>query len=56
MDGDKLFYLRSRGLSEPEAAMLLVTAFTSEILEAIGVTEVRETLTAEVARRCVSHV
>ncbi len=39
IDREALFYLRSRGLSEPAARSLLVYAFASEVLDAVRVAE-----------------
>ena len=36
LDDEPLFYLRSRGLSEAEARMLLVQAFVDEVVDKIG--------------------
>lgn len=44
---DAMFYLRSRGIPEHQARALLVYAFSAEVLEKIGVDEVREYLEAE---------
>ncbi len=32
LDGDMLFYLRARGIPEPEARALLIAAFVGEVL------------------------
>ncbi len=44
LDADALFYLRSRGLSEPAARALLTAAFAAEIAERVKVDSVREYL------------
>ncbi len=36
MDEEPLFYLRSRGLSEKQARLLLVQAFVGEVLDKIN--------------------
>lgn len=41
LDGDKLFYMRSRGLGLEEARRLLVHAFASEIIDKIKIDAVR---------------
>ena len=41
LDSDALFYLRSRGLGEPEARALLTSAFASEVLEKLPASELR---------------
>lgn len=46
MDEEPLFYLRSRGLSEKEARLLLIRAFVEEVVEKID----DETLRAELGR------
>jgi len=43
---DALFYLRSRGIPEPEARRVLIDGFTSEIVEAVAVETLRAHLTA----------
>lgn len=43
---DSKFYLRSRGIPEKEAEALLVYAFAAEVIEKIGIDEVREALEA----------
>ena len=57
LDAIALFYLRSRGLSLPQATNMLVHAFASEVLEAIAAPEVRahatEILEAELRRLAV---
>jgi Fe-S cluster assembly protein SufD len=44
LDGDALFYLRSRGLSEAAARALLTSAFAAEIAARVKVEAVREYL------------
>ncbi len=44
LDADQLFYLRSRGIPEPEARSILVRAFLTEALDAIGDDTVRAAL------------
>ena len=44
LDDDALFYLRSRGLSEPQARALLIEAFIGETLDDIPVDAWRESL------------
>ena len=44
LDGDALFYLRARGLSERAARGLLTYAFAAEIAERLKVTALREHL------------
>ena len=48
LDADALFYLRSRGLSEREARVLLTQAFTREPLAAIEDPALREAMEARV--------
>lgn len=45
LDETPLFYLRSRGLPEKEARLLLIRAFTGEVLEKIGDEGMRAELT-----------
>lgn len=51
LDEDEVFYLRSRGLSEARARDLLVYAFAAEIVEAIPVASLRETLREALEQR-----
>jgi Fe-S cluster assembly protein SufD len=48
MEDDELFYLRSRGLGEKEARILVTYGFAREVLEEIMDTELREKIDAEV--------
>lgn len=43
-DDEQLFYLRSRGIPEPAARRLVVRGFFAELINRIGVTDVRERL------------
>lgn len=43
-DDEQLFYLRSRGIPEPDARRLVVRGFFAELVHRIGVTEVEERL------------
>ena len=49
LDGDQLFYLRSRGVPEAQARSILVRAFLSEALDPIGHEEVRGVMEAAIA-------
>ena len=42
LDADALFFLRARGIGEPEAKLLLTRAFASEIVEGIEEPTIRE--------------
>ena len=44
MDDQALFYLRSRGVSEPEARRMMAHAFTNDVLERIANTDWRNHL------------
>lgn len=44
LDEEALFYLRARGISKPDARNLLIYAFARDVIERIGVPEVREYL------------
>jgi Fe-S cluster assembly protein SufD len=44
LDADALFYLRSRGIPELEARNLLIYAFASDVIDRIGVPEIRARL------------
>jgi Fe-S cluster assembly protein SufD len=45
IDEDHMFYLRARGIPEPEAKSLLVAAFVGEVIEAVESEPVRAVLT-----------
>ena len=47
-DDEQLFYLRSRGIPEPDARRLVVRGFFAELIHAVGVPEVEERLTAAI--------
>lgn len=51
MDGDKLFYLMSRGLSEREAKKLIVEAAFNPIIDKIPFNDLREKLNSDINRR-----
>ena len=51
LDGEALFYLRSRGISEKEAKQLLMYAFANEIISKINVGYLKERITGLVERR-----
>lgn len=51
LDGDEIFYLRSRGLSEYDATHLLIDAFAAEIIERIPWKSLQQRLTQCVACR-----
>ena len=51
VDADQLFYLRSRGLSEPSAHRLVVEGFLSELVERFEEGPVREVLAGALERR-----
>ena len=44
IDESALFYLRSRGISEKEARMLLMLAFTNDVIENIRVDALRDSI------------
>ncbi|MBV8399936.1 MAG: Fe-S cluster assembly protein SufD [Acetobacteraceae bacterium] len=50
LDANQLFYVRSRGVPESEARALLVRAFLTEALDAVGDEQVRDVLDAAVER------
>ena len=51
MDDDAIFYLRARGLSKTAARNMLIHAVAGEVLEAIGLPQLRQALEAEVSTR-----
>jgi Fe-S cluster assembly protein SufD len=50
LDDAALFYLRSRGIPEPEARRLLVEAFLGEVIDAVALAGMRLTLEHNIAR------
>lgn len=46
LDEEAMFYLRSRGIAEPEARALLIAAFVDEVFDGIEDDTLREALTA----------
>jgi Fe-S cluster assembly protein SufD len=51
MDDEAIFYLRSRGLSETAARNMLIHAVAGEVLSAIDIPALRQSLEAEVSAR-----
>lgn len=51
IDPEALFYLRSRGIGEPEARGLLIHAFASDVLRRVRVEPLRDALEREVGLR-----
>jgi Fe-S cluster assembly protein SufD len=41
LDDDALFYLRARGIGETDARDLLIYAFARDVIERIGIPEIR---------------
>jgi Fe-S cluster assembly protein SufD len=53
LEGDEIFYLRSRGLNEHDARHLLIDAFAAEIIDTIKITSLKEGLVNCVACRTI---
>jgi Fe-S cluster assembly protein SufD len=51
LDSEQLFYLRARGLADPEARRLLTAAFATTIVEQIPDADLRESTLAHVSAR-----
>ena len=51
IDENALFYMRTRGIGEAEARMLLLLAFTADVLDKITVEAVRDRLRLMVEQR-----
>ena len=51
LDDDALFYMRSRGIPEAEARMMLTNAFLTDVLDSIGIEALRERLRHLVDKR-----
>ena len=49
LDGDQVFYLRARGIPEPQARALLIEAFVAETIDAIESESIREAFRARLA-------
>jgi len=56
LDEDALFYLRSRGIPEDEAKMLLIRAFLAEGIEGFGYEQTRNSLMSELEGALMSAV
>ena len=50
LDADQLFYLRSRGIAEPDARAILVRAFLAEALDPIAHAPTRALMEAAIER------
>ncbi|MDZ5620302.1 Fe-S cluster assembly protein SufD [Nocardioides sp. HM23] len=55
-DDEQLFYLRSRGISEPEARRLVVHGFFNDLIRRVGVPELEEKLLATVEDELAKNV
>jgi len=55
-DDEQLFYLRSRGISEPEARRLVVHGFFNDLIRQIGVPDLEEKLAATVEAELAKNV
>jgi len=55
MDEEGIFYLRSRGLSERRARILMLQAFTEEVLGEIQIERLREHVTSKIRERFASY-
>lgn len=52
LNEEALFYIRQRGISQPQAQALLLTGFVGEILEHIDDADLQETLTLKLHELC----
>ncbi|MCW2796672.1 Fe-S cluster assembly protein SufD [Nocardioides sp.] len=55
-DDEQLFYLRSRGIDEPEARRLVVHGFFNDLIRKIGVPSLQEQLMATVEQELAKNV
>lgn len=55
LDSEAIFYLRSRGIDEPSARDILTHAFANEIIEKIGIEQVRHYLGKVVHEKLIGH-
>ncbi|MFA6571612.1 MAG: Fe-S cluster assembly protein SufD [Bacteroidota bacterium] len=53
LDKDSLFYLQARGISETMAKSLLLNAFAGEVLEKIGISELRDEIKRQIVQRLI---
>ena len=51
LDNDAMFYIRSRGISESNARILLMYAFAAEVVNKIGIPELRQRIDDMVKKR-----
>jgi Fe-S cluster assembly protein SufD len=51
LDGDAMFYIRSRGISESNARILLMYAFAAEVVNKISIPELRQRIDDMVKKR-----
>ena len=51
LDEDSLFYMRSRGIQKEEARMLLLVAFTRDVVDLIRIPSLQERLTSLINKR-----
>jgi Fe-S cluster assembly protein SufD len=54
IDEEALFYMRSRGISQPEAMSLLMFAFCADVVSQIKIDSVREYLENVITRKLAS--
>lgn len=55
LDEEAVFYLRSRGISEPDARDILIHAFANEVLETMNLNEIREYADRLIVSRLSTH-
>ncbi len=51
LDDDALFYMRSRGINQEEAHLMLLVAFTSDVVELVRIPSLQERLTSLIDKR-----
>ena len=56
LDNEEVFYLRSRGLSEPAARNMLTYAFGAEVIDRIPITSLKQQLEQAVLEQTVSQL
>jgi Fe-S cluster assembly protein SufD len=56
IDNEALFYLKSRGIAEREARLMLMSAFTYEVLQKINLEPLREQIDNLVDKRLRGEV
>ena len=52
LDNKAMFYMKSRGISEPVAKKLLLSAFVGDVVEAVKNDQIKKIITEEISTQC----